>query len=99
MDGATLVAPSLLAFELANVCVTKCRHTPQQAEAFAEAFAARSDLAIDEIDVDHGGVVDVALETGLSGHDATYLWVSRFLGAELVTLDRKLARAAGQSLP
>jgi predicted nucleic acid-binding protein len=35
----------------------------------------------------------LALQTGLSGSDAAYLWLARSLDVELVTLDRKLARA------
>jgi predicted nucleic acid-binding protein len=39
-------------------------------------------------------VVPLAAETGLTAYDASYLWLSRHLNAELVTLDRKLAKAA-----
>jgi predicted nucleic acid-binding protein len=31
---------------------------------------------------------------GMLTYDASYLWLSRQLGAELVTLDRQLAKAA-----
>jgi predicted nucleic acid-binding protein len=36
----------------------------------------------------------MAEETGLTTDDASYLWVARELGAELVTWDRALAAAA-----
>jgi predicted nucleic acid-binding protein len=39
-------------------------------------------------------VVALAAKTGLTAYDASYLWLSQRLGAPLVTLDRKLARAS-----
>ena len=40
-------------------------------------------------------VVQLAGETGLSTYDASYLWLSRHLRGELVTLDQALREAAG----
>jgi predicted nucleic acid-binding protein len=37
--------------------------------------------------------IALAERTKLSLHDASYLWLAHALGAELVTLDDKLARA------
>ena len=34
------------------------------------------------------------MRTGLTTYDASYLWLARDLGVELVTLDRQLAEAA-----
>ena len=92
--GARLVAPGLLAFELANVCVTKCGRHPRQREALLTAFALRHRFAIEEVAVDHVAVVEVALATKLTAYDASYLWLARELGAELVTFDDALERAA-----
>lgn|SRR6185312_6166442 len=89
-----LVAPSLLEFELANVCLLKSRRHPGQQPGLMAAFRLRARLGVEEIAVDHGGVVGLAAATGLTAYDASYLWLARELGAELVTLDRKLARAA-----
>jgi predicted nucleic acid-binding protein len=44
--------------------------------------------------VDHDKIVELALETGLTAYDASYLWLARHLGAELVTLDKALETAA-----
>jgi hypothetical protein len=44
-------------------------------------------------DVDHPGVVLIAQETGLSTYDATYVWLAGWLGADLVTLDKRLSNA------
>jgi predicted nucleic acid-binding protein len=43
--------------------------------------------------------LDLALETGLSAYDASYLLVAQILGAELVTLDAELATAAQNHAP
>ena len=94
LDGARLVAPGLLAFELANVCLMKCRRHPDRREALLAAFQLRDRLGVEEIAVDHADVLELALKTGLTANDASYLYLARQLGAELVTLDKMLGRAA-----
>jgi predicted nucleic acid-binding protein len=93
LDGARLVGPCLLGFELANVCITKCRRHPRQREALLAAFRLCDRFAIQEIAVDHAAALEIALTTGLTAYDASYLWLARQLGAELVTLDKELAAA------
>jgi predicted nucleic acid-binding protein len=88
------VAPSLLAFELANVCLMKCRRHPDQRDELIAGFQLRSRLNIEEIAVEHAGVLNLASETGLTAYDASYLWLARRLGADLVRRDKALARAA-----
>jgi predicted nucleic acid-binding protein len=94
LGDARLVAPGLLAFELANVCLVKCRRHPEQREALLAGLGLRSRLGVDDVRVDHDQVLKLALETGLTAYDASYLWLARQLGAELVTLDKALDRAA-----
>ncbi len=94
LDGARLVAPSLLAFELANVCLMKCRRHPKRRKALLAAFRLRGRLGVEEVAVDHASALELALKTGLTVYDASYLWLARQLGAELVTLDKELGRAA-----
>ena len=94
LAGTDLIAPALLDFELANVCLTKMRRDPQRRGAYLAAYRARAALRIDICDVDQEHALELAERTGLSGYDASYLWLARALGVELVTLDRKLATAA-----
>ena len=94
LDGARLAAPLLLGFELANVCLIKARRHPEQREALTAAFRLRARLRVEEMAVDHDGALETAAATGLTAYDASYLWLARQLGAELVTLDRQLATAA-----
>jgi predicted nucleic acid-binding protein len=94
LEEGRLVAPALLDFELANVCVMKCRRHPAQRQALIEAFGYRTRLSIEVLTIDHDAARGLAEETGLTAYDASYLWLSRALGAELITLDRRLQAAA-----
>jgi predicted nucleic acid-binding protein len=94
LGDARLVAPSLLGFELTNVCLIKSRRHPEQRSSLTAAFGLRARLAVEEVAVDHDGALELALTTGLTAYDASYLWLTRQLGAELVTLDKQLATAA-----
>ena len=94
LGDARLVAPALLGFELANVCLVKVRRHPAQRDALLHAFRLRDRLDVAEIAVDHDGVLELAAATGLTAYDASYLWLARCLEAGLVTLDRKLLAAA-----
>jgi predicted nucleic acid-binding protein len=94
LTGARLAAPSLLDYELANVCLTKIRRRPDQREALRAAFRLAQRLQVETVVVDHTAMLDLAEATGLTAYDASYLWLARSLGAELVTLDRKLAAAS-----
>jgi len=94
LGRARLVAPALLGFELANVCLVKSRRYPEQRSALVTAFQLRQRLGVEEVAIDHDGALGLALATGLTAYDASYLWLARQLGAELVTLDRQLAKAA-----
>lgn len=93
LDDAHLVAPALLAFELANVCLVKSRRHPEKRSALVAAFRLRGRLGVEEAAVDHDSALQLAAEAGLTVYDASYLWLARKLGAELVTLDRQLADA------
>ncbi|MGB3582021.1 MAG: type II toxin-antitoxin system VapC family toxin [Roseiarcus sp.] len=94
LEGARLAAPSLLDFELANVCLTKMRREPGKRDAVRAAFRLGHRMKVKTVAVDHAAVTDLAEATGLTAYDASYLWLARELKAELVTLDRKLAAAS-----
>ena len=94
LEGARLVAPSLMDFELANVCLMKIRRQPGQREALRAAFRLAQRLRVETVAADHEATMDLAEATGLTAYDASYLWLTRALDAELVTLDQKLAAAS-----
>lgn len=93
LADARLVAPSLLRFELANVCLIKSRRHPDQQPTLMAAFRLRKRLAVKEVAVDHDSILEMVSTTGMTAYDASYLWLARKLGAELVTLDKQLAKA------
>ena len=90
IHGCDLVAPTLLDFEMANVCLVKLRRHNASRAALLAAFAMPG-LRIETVCVDQPAVVLLAEQTGLTAYDASYLWLARALGAGLITLDRELA--------
>ena len=94
---ARLISPDLLSLEVANVCWKKCRRHPDRRDAHLAAFGLLARLQIEARRVEPGAVLALAMATGLTVYDASYLWLSRQLGLELVTLDKQLALAARPS--
>jgi predicted nucleic acid-binding protein len=45
------------------------------------------------VTVDLNGALELAATTGLTAYDASYLGLTRQLGADVVTLDQQLAKA------
>lgn len=86
LDTSTLVAPSLVRYELASVYVKKVERHPEQRSALLEALRLFPRLAV-EVQVPPPEAGAVARETGLTAYDAAYLWLARHLEAPLVTLD------------
>jgi predicted nucleic acid-binding protein len=99
LEGARLIAPALLEFEITNACVSKMRRHPESRAGILLSFELRSELAIEVAEIDFIEVLHLAKETGLTGYDASYLWLARRQNAELVTLDRALDRAAAGVVP
>lgn len=99
LGEARLLAPALIGFELANVCLIKSRRHPEKRAMLTAAFKLRGQLKLEEIAVDHDETLELATATGLTAYDASYLWLARQLGAELVTLDSQLAKAEAALLP
>ncbi len=94
LNQARLLAPNLIDYELANVCWKRCRRAPETAGETQQRFGQRKHLPINLVAVDSSQVAALAIATGLTAYDASYLWLARHLAAPLVTLDRRLAAAA-----
>jgi len=93
LGNDNLVAPDLIGFEIASVCLKKMRRDPTHRDALLAAFAMFAAMPIEIIDVDHAETFQLAEMFGLSSYDAAYLWIAHKLAAELVTLDKKLQTA------
>ena len=96
LEGFDLAAPALLPFEVANVAVVKVRRRSIPARAAAAALELFGRLPLDLYEADATSIAKIAEGTGLTAYDAAYLLLAGSLGVELVTLDRRLARAAGR---
>jgi predicted nucleic acid-binding protein len=96
LRDCSLVAPVLLPFEIASVCLKKIRRHPSQRTNLLAAFAMLARLAVAQSAVDVGEVLQLSERARLSVYDAAYLWLARRLGVELVTLDKRLATAAAR---
>lgn len=94
LADAPMVAPSLIWFELASICLGKLKAHPAQEKQILKAFDLARRLAIQIVEVEHLAVVELARKTGLTTYDASYLWLARHLPGDLVTLDRRMQAAA-----
>ncbi len=94
LDGQTLLAPSLLDFELTNIALKKARKRPETLPQILVSLHAALALQVSRVAVPGMDVFALAAETGLTAYDASYLWLARTRDAELVTLDAALARLA-----
>ena len=97
LEGVELFAPTFLTYELTSVARKKALVNPHQLETILEALVEALGLDINWRNVDHPQVLALALETGLTTFDASYLYLARALGLPLVTFDRQL-QAANASL-
>jgi predicted nucleic acid-binding protein len=96
LSTETIAAPALLWFELASIALQKMVIHPKQKDQILNAFELGRHLAIEVVDVNHSEVIELARKAGLTSYDASYLWLALHLGGELVTLDKKLMKAASQ---
>lgn len=93
LQGAELFAPTLLPYELASIARRKSLDRPELREALMEALGVALAMDIGFAEVPHPSVVALALQTGLTTYDASYLHLAQALGADLVTFDERLRRA------
>lgn len=72
---------------------------PDLQDRFTDALIDFLNLDIELREVDIVGTFALARRHDLTAYDASYLWLSRELGVELITLDRDLADAAQNLRP
>jgi predicted nucleic acid-binding protein len=93
LHGGTLCAPALLRFEMANVCIKKLRAIPLERDLLLARYRGSFRIQIQEHEVNHREVVDLAERQKLTAYDASYLWLAKRLNCEVVTLDARLQTA------
>jgi predicted nucleic acid-binding protein len=94
--GHRLHAPALLEFELINAAWKRARRFPERAADFDDALDLVWHLPLRFRIIDRREVVRLAISTGLTAYDASYLWLAQSLKMPLVTLDKKLGAHAAK---
>jgi predicted nucleic acid-binding protein len=93
LSGGRIIAPSLVWFEVASVCLKKIRAHPNKKALIIEAFNNARRLDIEIVQVDHLEAIELALDMGITTYDASYLWLAREVRADLITLDETMRKA------
>jgi predicted nucleic acid-binding protein len=94
-DGTRIVVPRPFWWEVANTLAVRHRQTGAQV---LEAVHTLETFRIESRDLDRGQLlltIGAVERFGLTAYDAQYLLLAETLGAEMATLDRRLALAAG----
>ena len=94
LTGANLVAPLLIDFEIAQVCLKKIRERPSERAEILRLHDAYTRSSIRKLPIAFEEAIAMAERHKISLYDAGYLWLALTLQVELVTLDRELDRAA-----
>jgi len=99
LSGSTLIAPSLVAFEAANVIrrheLAGLVSTDQAAQAHADLL----DLAIEHWPYELLATRSWQLRPNLTVYDAAHVALAELTGSTLATLDRRIGRAPGLRCP
>ena len=95
IEAHDLIAPHLLSFELANVCLTKIRPHPTQRSLLLAAYGMISPLPLTLMAVNMPEVLELTEIRKLTTYEVSFLWLAQHLDLELVTWDTALAKQAG----
>ena len=96
LSDAMLIAPSLIHYELAGICLQKIHKHPSKANELIVAFQMAGRLAIETVAVKHLEVIDLAKRSQLTTCDVCYLWLAQKAGVSLVTLDKRLKKVVAK---
>lgn len=89
----TLIAPTLLRYELASVCTTRLIRQPDRTADIHARYRLLDKLDIEYFEPDWSPLPALARRWALSAWDAAYLQLALARRAALVTLDARLAAA------
>ncbi len=92
--SGTLIAPTLIRYELASVCVTKMLRRPERIRDIEARYRLLDEVGVDLFEPDWDTLPALAHRWHLSAYDAAYLQLALGRDASLVTLDARLAQAA-----
>lgn len=95
LRSAELFAPSLLPYECANIIRRHELSGLVSADQAAQGHADLVDLAVNLWPYELLSARVWQLRTNLSSYDASYVALAETIGADLITLDRRILRAPG----
>jgi len=95
LDGAQLLAPTLVDFEAANIFRRLQLAREVSADQAAQAHADLLDLDVERWPYELLAPRAWSLRENLTIYDASYVALGELTGATLLTLDGRLARAPG----
>ena len=98
MRGRTLCAPHLVDCEIANIALAKIQRKVTNVASAVEALQVYAALDIERHSVEPSAVFALAMRTGLTAYDASYLWLAETLHTPLATFDARLGKAAVEYL-
>jgi len=93
--GGRILVPDPFWIEVTNVLIRRHRATPEEA---LEALREVDEIGVESVRVDRALLlvgIDMQQAHGLSAYDAAYLALAQVEDAQLLTLDARLAAAAG----
>lgn len=93
--GARLAAPDLMAYEVSNVLRRRLLAGALDVTSATLAHAELLELTLAVVPFDAVAARIWELRHNLTSYDAAYVAASELLGAPLMTLDRRIARAQG----
>ena len=99
LSGADLAAPSLIAYETANIIRRHERAARISRDQAAQAHTDLLDLPIEHWPYELLATRAWQLRHNLSSYDASYVALAELTSTTLVTLDRRLAAAPGLHCP
>jgi predicted nucleic acid-binding protein len=99
LSGGDLAAPSLIAYETANIIRRHERAARISSDQAAQAHSDLLDLPIEHWPYELLAPRAWQLRHNLSSYDASYVALAELTSTTLVTLDRRLAAAPGLHCP
>lgn len=83
-------APKLLEFEVGNGLKSAVLGKRIRYESLEKLLSNFEKISITFVDIDMGGVIELAVEREISFYDASYLYLAKLKKCKLLTLDDRL---------
>jgi predicted nucleic acid-binding protein len=91
--ASPLLAPILIRYEMASICVVKLTRHPRQAALTLDRYRLFNGLEIEFAEPEWDALPVLARQWELTAYDAAYLQLALSRQASLITLDARLAAA------